>query len=53
MRIAAVAAGREVWVDTETSLRTRLADGADVFDVNNAMACVGVIVIGLLLGEVQ
>jgi len=29
-----------IWVDMESSLRTTLADGADIFDVNKAMRCV-------------
>lgn len=38
--IGAAAAGRSLWVDMESSLRTKTADGKDVFDVNKAVACV-------------
>jgi hypothetical protein len=34
----------EIWVDMESSLRTKLADGADIFDVNKAMSCIIIVV---------
>jgi len=38
--MGASAAGRTLWVDMETSLRTILKDDRDIFDANKAMACV-------------
>uniref|UniRef100_A0A7S0LTR1 Phosphoribosylanthranilate isomerase n=1 Tax=Cryptomonas curvata TaxID=233186 RepID=A0A7S0LTR1_9CRYP len=46
--MASAGAGREIWVDMESSMRTRLADGGDVFDVAKAVRCVrAVIELGL------
>ena len=41
--MGAAAPGRELWVDMESSLRTKLADGADVFDANKAVRCVRIV----------
>jgi len=40
LQMEQVAAGRTLWVDMESSLRTGLQDGGDLFDCNKAMACV-------------
>ncbi|KAG8459073.1 hypothetical protein KFE25_002480 [Diacronema lutheri] len=37
--ILAASAGRAVWVDMESSLRTRTADGDDTFDVAKCFTC--------------
>ena len=37
-------AGRTLWVDMETSLRTVLKDNSDIFDVNKAMRCVTAVI---------
>ena len=42
--IDAVAGGRTLWVDMESSLRTALKDGGDIFDVNKAMKCVDAVI---------
>jgi len=39
-QIEDTAVGHTLWVDMETSLRTLLADGHDLFDCNKAMRCV-------------
>ena len=39
-KMAAAAPGEMIWVDMESSLRTQLEDGADIFDVNKCMSCV-------------
>uniref|UniRef100_A0A7S4BHZ9 Uncharacterized protein n=1 Tax=Chrysotila carterae TaxID=13221 RepID=A0A7S4BHZ9_CHRCT len=39
-----IAAGRVIWVDMESSLRTELLDGRDIFDCNKAMLCVETVV---------
>ena len=39
-KMAAAAPGEMIWVDMESSLRTKLEDGADIFDVNKCMSCV-------------
>ena len=36
--------GRTLWVDMESSLRTVLKDGTDVFDVNKAFQCVTTVI---------
>ena len=44
-RIEATAPGRTLWVDMESSLRTRLKeDEGDIFDANKAMACVRAVI---------
>ena len=35
-----VAAGRTLWVDMETGVRSKMSDGADIFDLDKALACV-------------
>lgn len=42
--IEGVAGGRTLWVDMETSLRTKLEDGSDVFDANKVMRCVTAVI---------
>ena len=43
--------GRTLWVDMETSLRTILKEGSDIFDANKAYACVRcVLELGLRTG---
>jgi hypothetical protein len=37
--VLAIAEGAPVWVDMESSLRTRTVDGGDVFDVGKCFAC--------------
>lgn len=39
-----VAAGRTLWVDMETSLRTKLKDDSDIFDANKVMRCVTAVI---------
>jgi hypothetical protein len=52
--IEQTAPGRELWVDMESSLRTRLKNDSDVFDCNKAMGCVRqVIELGLKPDSLQ
>jgi len=41
--IMSVAKGRDVWIDMESSLRTVLKDGADVFDLGKCYKCIEVV----------
>jgi len=40
-QISKVAAGRTLWVDMETGVRSKRPDGADIFDLDKALECVG------------
>lgn len=37
--LASAGASKGLWVDMESSLRTRTAEGEDVFDVSKCFAC--------------
>ena len=51
-KMAVAAPGETIWVDMESSLRTALEDGADIFDLNKCMSCV-LQVLALGLQEVR
>ena len=36
-----VAAGHTLWVDMETGVRSKRPDGADIFDLDKVLECVG------------
>lgn len=51
LKMAAAAPGEMIWVDMESSLRTLLRDGTDVFDVNKCVECaLQVLALGLREG---
>jgi len=42
-KMGEAAPGRRIWADMESSMRTKLEGGGDLFDVNKAMRCVRVV----------
>uniref|UniRef100_A0A6T8MTK1 Xylose isomerase-like TIM barrel domain-containing protein n=1 Tax=Hemiselmis andersenii TaxID=464988 RepID=A0A6T8MTK1_HEMAN len=51
-KMQSAAGDREIWVDMESSLRTKLEGGQDIFDVYKAMACIRVAIeMGLKPGK--